>query len=98
MTRKVLPSKSVSSEEHFQYLSYGHIFPRSKDIHKFTKKLHPVVSYIWVHHMLCTYLFFYNPLYGTKKKKKNSKQDPYFKKCTKTLIKFEKQFKNVLKS
>ena len=23
--------------------------------------------------------------------------DPYFKKCTKTLIKFEKQFKNVLK-
>ena len=23
--------------------------------------------------------------------------DPYFKKCTKTLIKFEKPFKNVLK-
>ena len=32
-----------------------------------------------------------------KKKEKNSKEDPYFKKCTKTLIKFEKQFKNVLK-
>ena len=43
--------------------------------------------------------FFYNPLYGTKKKIKKSKNqgDPYFKKCTKTLIKFEKQFKNVLK-
>ena len=33
------------------------------------------------------------------KRKKNQKSggDPYFKKCTKTLIKFEKQFKNVLK-
>ena len=39
--------------------------------------------------------FFYNPLYGTKKKSGGG--DPYIKKCTKTLIKFEKQFKNVLK-
>ena len=43
-------------------------------------------------------IFFYNPLYGIQKKIKKSKEgDPYFKKCTKTLIKFEKQFKNVLK-
>ena len=51
MVRKVLPSKSSWSEEYFEYLSYPHIFPRSKDIYKFTKKLHPVVSYIWMHHM-----------------------------------------------
>ena len=33
----------------------------------------------------------------SKKKKKKKEEDPYFKKCTKTLIKFEKPFKNALK-
>ena len=51
MTRKVLPSKSVSSEEHFQYLSYGHIFPRSKDIYKYVKFFTPLVSYVGMHHV-----------------------------------------------
>ncbi len=51
MTRKVLPSKSVSSEEHFQYLSYGHIFPRSKDIYNYVKFFTMFVSYVWVHHI-----------------------------------------------
>ena len=52
MTRNVLPSKSVSSEEHFQYLSYGHIFPRSKDIYNYVEFFTLLVSYVWVHHMV----------------------------------------------
>ena len=54
MTRKVILSKSVSSEEHFQYLSYGHIFPRSKDIYNYVKFFTLLVSYVWVHHVFLT--------------------------------------------
>ena len=51
MIRKVLPSKSMSSEEHFSYLSCPHIFNISEDIYKFMKKCHPLVSYNENHHI-----------------------------------------------
>ena len=51
MIRKVLPSKSMSSEEHFSYLSCPHIFNISEDIYKFMKKCHPLVSYNENHHV-----------------------------------------------
>ena len=52
MIRKVLPSKSMSSEEHFSYLSCPHIFNISEDIYKFMKKCHPLVSYNENHHYI----------------------------------------------
>ena len=51
MDLKVLPSKSMSSQEHFSYLSCFHIFNTSRDNYKSFKKFTPVVSYIQMHHM-----------------------------------------------
>ena len=51
MIRKVLPSKSMSSEEHFSYLSCPHIFNTSEDIYKFMKKCRLLVSYNENHHV-----------------------------------------------
>ena len=48
--RKVLPSESMSSHEHFSYISCLHIFKRSTVILSFAKKTTPLVSYNEMHH------------------------------------------------
>ena len=45
MIRKVLPSESMSSHEHFSYISCRHIFKRSTVILSYLEKTTPLVSY-----------------------------------------------------
>ena len=47
---KVLPSKSMSSQDYFTYLCYGHIFNISKDRPHFVKKFTLLVCYIQIYH------------------------------------------------
>ena len=51
MTRGVLPSKSMSSEEYFEYPSYCHIFNRSEITPSFDQNSTSLVSYNPMHHL-----------------------------------------------
>ena len=46
---KVPPSKSMSSQDYFTYLCYGHIFNISKDRPHFVKKFTLLVCYIQIY-------------------------------------------------
>ena len=48
---KVLPSKSMSSQDYFTYICYGHIFNISKDRPHFVKKFTLLVCYIQIYHV-----------------------------------------------
>ena len=51
MTQWVLPTKSMSSGEYFEYISCGHIFIRSKVITSFSWNYTLFVSYNSMHHL-----------------------------------------------